>query len=306
MTSNSTPSSLDINPNVWTDPMEMVRKSQSEAVRAELKAKTSFVALAIITFTGITLTAIYMPALVPAALIIAGSATKCVYNKFYLSYKDESLKHTEFAKHFLGIANKINEYANKNLTGFDFVHKLREFGIISRKIQHKDTLEAMDPNKDTYRSLRNLIGRVEYWSHTAKQIEKDIHGLNKEIQKKHKLMHSPGVSSKEQQELKSSWLLLNMQKHKLEEEKLLPCKLAAAFNLHVIDNIKDTKPAGCFGTPEPCSYLDAVTWKDASAQPYYFFAQDANRKPLSKKWLMDHPIQTIAKEVFGAPSLILA
>jgi len=302
MSVNFTPST-EINAALWSNPAEAASKYKSDAFKADLKAKVALVALGVITVAAVTLAAVYMPALVPVVLIVAGAAVKSVYNKFYLHYRDESKKFTEFAEHMAGVAQKIDSYQQQHFNGSDFYSKLHELGINANGISNQDCLREMDAEQDAFRPLKNLIGRVEYWSETADRYKKEIQELDEKIQKKAKQMMTPGLDLEQHRKEKSAWLLFNIQKHKLEEENYIPAKLAAAYNLHVIDNVKDTREYSSFGHPEPSSYLHSVTFEHKDLQPYYLFAPERNQPPLSKQWMMEHSPQEIAREIFKGSSI---
>ncbi|WP_420422468.1 hypothetical protein [Simkania sp.] len=296
----------DYNICLLSDPSEAAEKYKSEAFKSDLKAKISLIALAILTIVGVTLTAIYAPALVPVILIVAGASVKTIHSKFYLKYKEEAAKYADFAEHMLGVAGKIDTYQKKNLTPTDFYNKLYEHGVDPKQVKHLQELADMDPQRSAYPSLKNLIGRVEYWSDTANKYKQEIRDLDAKIQEKAKLLKEPGTTVEKQRRIKSAWLLLNIDKQKVEEEKLLPAKIAAAFNLHVIADIKDKRETSDFGTPEPSSYLDSVTFESLEDQPYYIFDPEAKRSPLSKQWMLDASISKIAKTIFRDEAIFVA
>ena len=185
------------------------------------------------------------------------------------------------------------------MSGEDYVRILHSLGINPYSIQNRDNLRELDFEKDAYRPLINLIGRVQYWSESAEKYKKEIQNLDEKIAKTARLMFASGTDMTEGHKLKSSWLLLNVQKHQLEEEKYIPTKLAAAYILHVISNSNDKRDFAHFGNLEPSSYLDSVTFKDQSKQPSYFFSKEAGRVPLSKAWMLNHSSHEMAKEIFN-------
>lgn len=296
----------DYNASLLSNTSEAAEGYKSEAFYADLKAKISLIALAVITIVGVTLTAIYAPALVPVVLIVAGASVKAVHSKLYLKYKEDSTKYTEFAEHMLGVASKVDSYQKKNFASQEYFDKLYEFGVNPRQIKHQDELAKMDPEQRVFPPLKSLIGRVEYWSEAAQNYSQEIEALDKKIQEKAQLLQTPGITVEKHRKIKSAWLLLNIDKQKVEEEKLLPAKLAAAFNLHVIADIKDKREASEFGTPEPSSYLDSVTFESQSDQPYYIFDDKAKRGALSKQWMLDATIPKIAKTIFGGEAIFVA
>ena len=74
----------------------------------------------------------------------------------------------------------------------------------------------------------------------------------------------------------------------------------------MIADIKDKREASEFGTPEPSSYLDSVTFESQSDQPYYIFDDKAKRGALSKQWMLDATIPKIAKTIFGGEAIFVA
>lgn len=292
----------DINKNVWINTKEEEKKYKLNAWKLDIQAKVSLIALSIIPIAAVTLAVAFIPGFTPFAFIIGGSTIKYFYFKFYLPYQNKSAKYNELAKHLLGISNKIKKYEEKNLKGSDFYEKLNRLKVLTKEIKNKDVLERIDPKKDTYHSLANLIGRVKYWSKFSKEVEAKIKKLDEKIKKNHSLIKNQKTDSK----TRSKQLILNMKRHQLEEEEFIPSKLAAAFNLHIICNIKDMRPIESFGSLEPSSYIEAMTWKTPADQPYYFFPMEDSRQPLSKQWLKDSSIQKIAKKVFCTSALTLA
>ena len=108
----------DYNICLLSTPSEAAEKYKSEAFKADVKAKISLVVLAVLTIVSVTLSAIKAPIFVPVILIVAGASVKTFHSKFYLKYKEEASKYTDFAKHMLGVAAKIDSYQQKNLTPF--------------------------------------------------------------------------------------------------------------------------------------------------------------------------------------------
>ncbi|CCB89398.1 hypothetical protein [Simkania negevensis] len=296
----------DYNICLLSTPSEAAEKYKSEAFKADVKAKISLVVIAVLTIVSVTLSAIKAPIFVPVILIVAGASVKTFHNKFYLKYKEEASKYTDFAKHMLGVAAKIDSYQQKNLTPSEFYHKLYEHNVDPKGIKHLQELAGIDSQKSAYPALKNLIGRVEYWSDTANQYKQEIRDLDAKIQEKATLLKEPGITVEKHRKIKSAWLLLNIDKQKIEEEKLLPAKLAAAYNLHVIADVKDKREASDFGAPEPSSYLDSVTFESLEDQPYYIFDPESKRAPLSKQWMLDASISKIAKTIFKDAAIFVA
>lgn len=289
----------DLHPFVFAD-LHLTAKKYYTQSSIDQKIATFSIVFFATLFVGVTiLTFMFFPKATPIVLGVEQVLSELIYSKIYSKYATRASQKLEYAKHAEGIAKKIEELRKTGERTNNYSIKLIQLGLNPFKIKHRETLQHLDSKNNPDRSLVNLVGRVEYWSDLSNEYQQKIDLLNKEIETKAKEMTAPKLSEEKVEEIKSALLVLQLEKHQLEEEKCLPAKLSAAYNFHIITNVKEKRSIGEFGKIHPFTHLESLTFKMSNTeQPFYHFKQERNRSPLSKNWILNHTVNEIAREIF--------
>lgn len=296
----------EFNKYVWVDPAQEAEKCMSKERIYTLKAWGTLAFLGGITTVAVVAAAIFKQWLIPVVLLFSGSLINPTRNSIFLKTKGLAHQKREDALHNLGMAQKISETREKHLKDHGYLFEIFALGLNPYAIKHLDLLAQANSQNNPYKALINLVGRVHYWKDIAAQHKREIETLDQKIQAKAQKMIAPGISIEKANKTKAAWLLLNMEKQKIEEENYLPAKLNAAYNLHIIADVCDAQKLEEFGSPLPSSYLDSLTFKGPEAQPYLYLHEETNSPPLSKAYLMDHSVNAIAKKIFGDAAILVA
>lgn len=293
---------------VSVHPSQEAKSYKNAALKATIKAKLIFLSLSIANLVALVLTAIYFPTAAPANLFFHGYFSKWNYEKVYLSYQKEHEKYSELSKHYFEIAKKVDEYATKKLKEADFDEKLQKFGFDSFQV------ESLSPDLEKSKEEKTSpflypIAKFEYWSDLAHEMEGQIEDLEKQIQDMKNEIRACHPSDAKQRGLRIDLLNLSEKKHRIEEEVYLSCKVAAAYNLHIIEKSiegeEGATPFETFGQRSHYSCYESAIWQEGGEPSYYFSDEDGKpRQPFSKKELMSLSIQELAKRIFNVRTLL--
>ena len=294
-------SNSDLNRYLWIRPEDEASSARTKEFLYKLAAGVSMVAIGILIIRLTVLAAMTQPYLVPIPLLLGGGAYKILYKKVFTPLLEKGQQAAVEHKNLQNIQKIVEMIKSKNLDYFGYAKVLSNLGVSSWEVQNQADLARLNEYGNAFEPLDNLIGRLAHWTTKAKEIEIELRGAQQELQEKEAKLRKTNLSEDEEKQLKSERRQLKIKIIRIEQEQLLPVKLAAAYDRHVICNVRDKREYTEFGHPAALNYLDHLENAiDGTENHYFYYPPESRRSPETKEWLLSASISEISQRIFPA------
>jgi len=281
----------EFNRYVFDNPAGHISGEKFKEVLYKTAAIGSMVILGAAIVVGVVALMHTAPISVPFFLILAGAVYKVFHSKVFTYLKEQGDFSKENALRYEGMSHEIEKVKQAYVDYNSYHDILRNIGLYSTEIP-VEALSTAANDAPYLKPLANLIGRVKYWENVEKETLVEIQKINEQIIS---IEPTPTNNSK----VKAEKTRLCMQKQRLEELKLLPAKIAGAYALHILSNVKDKRDFDAFGQCHPISYLSHLEYlAERVPQPYYFFPEKEGKPPLSTAEMIQATPLQLSKRIF--------
>lgn len=287
-------SKADFNRYLFLDPSHDIPNEKMKKIVYKTLAIASMILFGAAVVGGIVALVHFAPILTPFFLVLAIAVYKRFHNHVVLPLKQASEQSQENIGRCQEMAQEIKNIQG-SYQGYTSYHNLlKKIGIDSNCIPVEDLSQANE-NSSYLLDLAPLIGRVNYWAKTERDILDKIEDLDRQIIPIYQTLETRNDSDLEIEKTQ-----LKMQKQRLEELQLLPAKIAGAYALHVLSDIADKRDFDEFGSCHPMSYFSHIEYQaERKPQPYYYFPQSSDKKSITKEEMMRSSPLVLSQRIFG-------
>lgn len=175
------------------------------------------------------------------------SQTKTIekIDSLFLSHLDEQRKKARLAHE---VAQKVfEEYASLTQeSSADIRRRVGRYGITIENLPYYENARAVY-GEDIFHKLKGVVAHIEAWKKESLSAQRDIDTLlgsaNRSIQKG----NQPQLSEQERVACLMDGADARKKAYEIEKTKLLPSRLRAAYFIHILQNIHETRSFDAIG-----------------------------------------------------------